>query len=380
MPRIYLDNAATSWPKPDAVHTAMDVFARECGAASGRGAYSSASVAGKVVADARAGVARMIGVSDPHRIVFTANGTAALNLAIHGLLRPGDHVVTTVCEHNSVLRPLHAATQRLGCEIDFAPCDAEGHVTTADILALVTPTTRLVVMTHASNVTGAILPIAEVAAALRSSPTLFLVDAAQTVGRFPIDSESHGIDLVAAPGHKGLLGPTGTGFLYIEPGLEAELVPIWQGGVGSASDDPEMPTTMPERYEAGSLAVTPLAGLAAGIAYIEHEGRKVLCEHVSALTAQLAAGLAALPKLRLLGPAPHAPRAGVVSFTVEGYDAHDVAAVLDASLGIEVRSGLLCAPRIHAVLGAPAGSVRMSPGFFTTEAEIEVAIAAVSSL
>jgi cysteine desulfurase / selenocysteine lyase len=380
MPRIYLDNAATSWPKPDSVYTATDAFARECGAASGRGAYSSATEAGKVVAAARAGVARMIGVSDPSRIVFTANGTAALNLAIHGLLRAGDHVVTTVCEHNSVLRPLHAAAQQLGCVVDFAPCDAEGHVTTADILALVTPTTRLVVMTHASNVTGAILPIAEVAAALRSSPTLLLLDAAQTVGRLPLDAESHGIDLIAAPGHKGLLGPTGTGFLYIETGLEAKLTPIWQGGVGSASDDLEMPTTMPERYEAGSLAVTPLAGLAKGIAYIEHGGRKVLCEHVCTLTAQLAAGLAALPKLKLLGPAPHAPRAGVVSFTLEGYDAHDVAAILDASFGIEARSGLHCAARIHAALGAPAGSVRMSPGCFTTEAEIESAIAAVANL
>ena len=232
--RIYLDNAATSWPKPDSVYAAVDAYQRELGAAGGRGGYRSGVEADRLLARARQAVARLVAVESPRQIVFTSSGTDALHLAIDGLLRPGDHVVTTVCEHNSVLRPLRALRETADVSISYVRCDAQGFVSPDDVRAALRPNTRLVAVVHASNVTGAIQPIDEIGPIAREADAFFLVDAAQSLGHVPIDVSQIAVDLLAAPGHKGLLGPLGTGVLYIRPCVERELQPLRCGGTGSS--------------------------------------------------------------------------------------------------------------------------------------------------
>ena len=228
--RIYLDNAATSWPKPEAVYDAVDRYQREVGGPNGRSGYREALEANRVVERARRGVAKLIGAPDPLHVVFGCNGTDVLNLAIRGSVRPGDHVVTTVCDHNSVLRPLRALREQHDVTVTYVPCDGQGFVSPDDVRAALRPNTRLVAVVHASNVTGAIQPIAEIGPIVRESEALFLVDAAQSLGHVPIDVRQLEVDLLAAPGHKGLLGPLGTGVLYLRPGVErdAGTAPLWR--------------------------------------------------------------------------------------------------------------------------------------------------------
>ncbi|MGE0610694.1 MAG: aminotransferase class V-fold PLP-dependent enzyme, partial [Pirellulales bacterium] len=242
-PRIYLDNAATSWPKPDAVYDAVDRYQRECGAAYGRGVYAEATQAARLVEAARQGLAKWLGAGDPRRIAFTCNGTDAINLALHGLLRAGDHVVTTVVEHNSVLRPLRYLEDAGQINVDRVPCDGQGLVDAEAIRLALRPNTRLIALTHVSNVTGAIQPVDAVSAIAQEQGALLLIDAAQSAGHLPLNLARLPADLLAAPGHKGLLGPLGTGFLYVRPGLE--LRPVRQGGTGSHSNDDHQPADMP---------------------------------------------------------------------------------------------------------------------------------------
>src|SRR5262245_56545511 len=229
MKRIYLDNAATSWPKPEPAYRPLDRFQRQLGAPAGRSSYAEASEVERMIRSCRKKIADLIGASDPSRIIFTLNGTDSLNLALHGVLRPGDHVVTTVCEHNSVLRPLRFLAQR-DVTTSYVPCDGQGYVDPDNIRRVMTPKTRLIAMIHASNVTGAIQPAAEVGHIAAEQGVLFLLDAAQSLGHVPIDVSALGCHLLAAPGHKGLLGPLGTGVLYVAPGVEEHLLPLRQGG------------------------------------------------------------------------------------------------------------------------------------------------------
>ena len=380
MDRIYLDNSATSWPKPDAVYDAIDHYQRQIGASVGRGAYVSAQQAQRLVAETRAACARLLGIADPKQLVFTANGTASLNLAIHGLLQPADHVVTTVCEHNSVLRPLYWQAEHNGIELTHVGCDAAGFVDPAAIAEAISPGTRLVAVTHASNVTGAIQPIAEIIRIAHDAGALVLVDAAQTAGGVPIDVSELEIDLLACGGHKSLLGPAGTGLLYIRPGLEAQLRPLFQGGTGTDSLSKTPPEQLPEKYETGSLNTFALAGLGAAAKYLEQQTIAAIQQHHHLLTHQLLDGLATIPNITVLGPAVDQPRVAVVSCTVDGYDPQEFAAMLDASCGIECRAGLHCAPRMHAALGTAqtGGTVRFSPGWSTTAAEINATLEAVA--
>ncbi len=379
--RIYLDNAATSWPKPDAVYDAVDRYMRESGAPAGRSVYAEAHQANQIVAATRAAVARLIGADDPRRIAFTLNGTEALNIAIHGLVDEGDRVVTTVAEHNSVLRPLRELESTRGVRVDRVSCNVRGFVDPDDVRAAMGAKTKLVVVTHASNVTGTIQWVADIARIAHERGALVLVDAAQTLGYLPVHVGELGIDLLAAPGHKGLLGPLGTGLLYVRAGVEAKLRTLRQGGTGTQSDQDRHPQTLPYKYEAGSLNVPGIVGLSAGIDFLRLQGNKLRSHHQH-LCERLVAGLIEIEGVKVFGPADPADRVGVVSITIDGYDPQEVAAMLDGAHRIQVRAGFHCAPLMHAAIGTIdlGGAVRFSIGVFNTEADIDAAIYAVAEV
>jgi cysteine desulfurase / selenocysteine lyase len=380
--RIYLDNAATSWPKPEPVYAAVDRYQRDIGAAAGRGGYREAVEAQRAVDAARRGCAALLGVEDPRRIVFTANGTDALNLAIHGLLRPADHVITTVCEHNSVLRPLAEASHSRDVHVSIIGCDETGVVDLDELKKSLRPNTRLLAITHASNVTGAVQPVAEAASLAHAAGALVLVDAAQTAGHLPVDVKRFDADLLAASGHKGLLGPLGTGLLYVREGLEPELAPVRQGGTGIDSQSDRQPNELPWRYEAGNLNTPALAGMAAAVQFLNERSVREVAAHESALIERLLNGLSEIKTARIYGPQGSQVRAAVVSFTIEGYDPQEFAAALDSSCGVQCRAGLHCAPRMHQALGTDAigGTVRFSVGWSTTDKDVDSALRAVAAI
>lgn len=379
--RIYLDNAATSWPKPDAVYDAVNRYMRECGAPAGRSVYAEAHQANQAVAAARSAVAKFIAADDARRVVFTLNGTDALNIAIHGLVDEGDHVVTTVAEHNSVLRPLRELETTRGLSVDRVRCNARGYVDPDDVRAAIGPKTKLVAITHASNVTGTIQPVADIARVAHERGVLVLVDAAQTLGYVPVHVGELDVDLLAAPGHKGLLGPLGTGVLYIRAGIESRLRTTRQGGTGTQSNQDQHPETLPYKYEAGSLNVPGVVGLGAGIDFLRLQGTKLRTHHQQ-LTERLLAGLIDIEGVKVFGPAEPNDRVGVVSITIDGYDPQEVAAMLDGAHRVQVRAGYHCAPLMHAAVGTIdlGGSVRLSIGMFNTEADIDAAIQAVAEV
>lgn len=382
-PRIYLDNAATSWPKPEAVYAAVDRYQRECGVAIGRGATRQAAAAQRIIDRCRDRAAQLLGAASPRSIVFTFNGTDALNLALHGLLRPGDHVVTTVLEHNSVLRPLAALRDRRGVETTYVPAGGGGVIDPREIERAITPRTVLVTVLHVSNVTGAIQPVEEAARVAHKHGALFLLDAAQSVGHLPFDVVEVDADLLACSGHKGLLGPLGTGLLYIRPGIEAHLDSLRQGGTGSQSESDLQPETMPDKFEAGNHNAPGLAGLEAAFGWIETQGGvAALRRHEVETMEPLLAGLRELTGVRVHGPENARARTGVVSLSLDGFAPHEAAAVLDDQFGIESRAGLHCAPGAHRALGtlAAGGTLRLSLGPFVTPGQIDATLQALRAL
>jgi cysteine desulfurase family protein len=380
--RIYLDNAATSWPKPQSVYAAVERAMREVGAPAGRGVYREADEAARLVADARRRVAALLGAEEPRRVAFTLNGTDSLNLAIYGLLKPGDHVVTTVIEHNSVLRPLRRLEQTGGVTVTRVPCDGEGIIDPQEMAKAVSRQTRLIALIHASNVTGALQPIEEVGRVAREREVLFLVDAAQTVGRVPLDVRNIGCSLLAAPGHKGLMGPLGTGVLYIAPGIEQQLASVRQGGTGTQSEEDLQPETLPDKYEAGNLNVPALAGLAAGAAWLQEQGLEEVHRRVSDLTTRLVQGFREIDGVTVFGPAEPGRRIDVVSIVIVGCQPHEAAVMLDTAHRIQTRPGLHCAPLMHRALGTieGGGTLRFSVGPFNTEEEIDQTVNAVAEI
>jgi cysteine desulfurase family protein len=375
--RIYLDNAATSWPKPEAVYEAVDRYQREIGAPNGRSGYREALEANRIVERARRGVAELIGAADASRVVFGFNGTDVLNLAIRGIVRAGDHVVTTVCDHNSVLRPLRALRETLDVDVTYVPCDGQGFVSPDDVRAALRPNTRLVAVIHASNVTGAIQPVEEIGRIVRESDAVFLVDAAQSLGHVPIDVGRLEVDLLAAPGHKGLLGPLGTGVLYIRPGVERALQPLRCGGTGTRSEEDRQPDDLPDKYESGNHNLIGLAGLAAATDFLRDETVEAVHAHHARLAVRLLEGLREIGAVSVHGPQTNSNRTSVVSVTVEGYDPQELAAVLESAGNIQCRAGLHCAPRMHEALGTTVGgTLRLSPGYFTTLDDIDIVLAA----
>ena len=376
--RIYLDNAATSFPKPEAVYDAVDRYNRHSGVAVGRGAYREAMEIQGVVNRCRHRAASLIGAEAPERVLFTFNGTDSLNLALHGLLRPGDHVVTSRLEHNSVLRPLRELQVRSNVEVTYVEADRHGCVAADDFRAAVRTNTRLVALIHASNVVGTLQPIDDVGEIARRAGALFLVDAAQSAGHLPIDVGRSPIDLWACPGHKGLLGPLGTGLLYVRPGIEEQLSSIRQGGTGSNSEDDRQPASLPDKYESGNHNAPGLCGLEASLAYLEERGIESIREHERQLTARLLEGLKGIGGLTVYGPGDADACVGVVSLGIEGFEPQVLASILDENFGIQTRAGLHCAPGVHRALGTleSGGTVRLSTGPFTTPEDIDAALEA----
>lgn len=377
--RVYLDNAATSWPKPETVYQAVDHFQRQIGASAGRGNYSDALRSRDILDQTRLRLRQLLCAPAEGLFLFAFNGTDALNLALHGLLTERCHCITTVTEHNSVLRPLRELAARKGVEVSYARCDGAGRVDPAEIERLVREDTRLVALNHASNVTGAVQPLDAIGELARAHGARLLVDAAQSAGHIPIELERSPIDLLASSGHKGLLGPLGTGFLYLAPGLESELVTCRQGGTGTDSDQDLQPQRGSDKFEVGNPNALGLAGLSAGLAYVlahaaDHRSR------LRAMTEQLLHGLENLPGVCVYGPNDADQRVSVVSFSVDGYPCHEVAHLLELLGGIQVRAGLMCAPRMHQELGTPEGLVRVSPGPFNSPAEIELLLTTLRTI
>ena len=374
----YLDNAATSWPKPEFVYQAVDHFMREVGATPGRGGYRREEEAAHLADETRAFLAELFHAPDPNGVAFTMNATQAINMALKGLLKPGDHVITSSIEHNAVWRPLKALERR-GVAVTAVPCARSGALDPADVEAAIQPSTRLIAMLHASNVLGTILPVAEIGALARRRGIPFLVDAAQTAGAYPIDMQAMNIDLLAFPGHKGLFGPHGTGGLVVRPGLALE---TWiEGGSGTESAPETMPEALPLRLEAGTQNASGIAGLLAGVRFVLEQGVARIREHEMTLTALLIDALRGTAGLTILGPDDPTQRTAVVSVTIEGYVPDQLAAVLDQVFDIATRAGLHCAPQAHRTAGMQeSGALRFSPGYFNTADEIHEATEALKSI
>lgn len=375
MPTIYMDNAATSYPKPEAVYKAADDFNRYIGANPGRGSSQQALKSGSILLQAREAVAGLFNIADSSHIAFMANVTEAINVGLKGILKRGDHVITTSMEHNSVARPLYALTGQ-GVEWTAVKCAPDGSLDPKDIRSAIKPHTRMICLLHASNLTGTIMPIAEVGLIARDNGLLFMVDSAQSAGALPVDVEEQNIDLLAFTGHKSLLGPQGTGGLYIKPGVKIK--PMKEGGTGSFSASLTHPQAMPDLLESGTLNTPGIAGLLAGINFIKETGIDKIADHESAMTELLLTGLAEIKGVTVYGPGDIKRQTAVAAFNIAGKDCGEVSAGLDYEFGIITRSGLHCAPLAHKTTGTfNTGACRLSPGFFTTAEEIKKVIKAV---
>lgn len=380
--RIYLDNAATSFPKPESVYSAMDDYNRENGAAIGRGSYRATIEATAIVQRCRTKIAQLLGAEGPERILFTFNCTDSLNTALHGVMKAGDHVITSIIDHNSVQRPLTEMCRTMGIEVTRIGADATGKVDPGEFKRALRPKTKLIALIHASNVTGTIQPIADVGRIAREAGALFLVDAAQTAGHLPISLKELPIDILAAPGHKGLLGPLGTGILYLRPGVENRVSSFRQGGTGTRSEDDIQPESLPDKYESGNHNGPGLVGLEASVSWLLERGVEAVHGNGQKLAQQLIDGLMGISRVRLFGPASAEGRVAVVSVAIDGIAPQHVAAILDQSFGIETRAGLHCAPGTHRAIGSfdIGGTVRFSVGPFTTSAAVATAVEALQQI
>jgi cysteine desulfurase family protein len=376
----YLDNAATTYPKPEVVYRAMDRFAREAGGNPGRSGHHRSLETAREVLRAREAVAGLLGVGDSSRVIFTKNATEALNVVIQAILRPGGgHAVITSLDHNSVWRPLDALSRTGDVSYTIVDCEPDGSLDLSRMREALLPDTRLIACTHASNVLGILLPLEAVAELARERGIPLLVDAAQTAGRFPLNPEGMGIQYLAFTGHKELFGPQGTGGLYIAPGREIE--PLIYGGTGSRSERSQQPDFLPDRYESGTLNALGLAGLRAGVDFVVSKGVEEIRLHEGELTACLIEGLLELPGATVYGPRDWERRVGVVSFNLDGLTSSEVATRLDESYGICVRSGLHCAPLAHRTMGTlEIGTVRASFSYLNTAEDVEYLLEALGEI
>jgi len=377
---IYFDNAATSWPKPDKTWKAMEHFMRNIGANPGRSGHQQSIEAGRILLETRVALAEIFKVADPLRLVFTSNATEALNLAIHGILCPGDHVITSSMEHNSVMRPLRFLEMK-GVELTIIECSPEGELDAHEIEKNIKHNTRLIILTHASNVVGTLLPVYEVGEIAERYNVTFCVDAAQTAGAYPIDVGTMKIDLLAFTGHKSLFGPQGTGGLYIREGIEKVLEPLTRGGTGSKSEFQEQPDFLPDKYESGTPNTVGIAGLGAGVRFILSQDINNIRTREEAFTHMLNKELKSIPGVKVYGCDDAQRQIAVVSFNITSLTPSQVAMELEETFHIMCRPGLHCAPAAHRTIGTfPQGTVRLSAGYFNTEKEIHYVPEAVSQI
>ena len=375
---VYLDNAATSFPKPMSVYNAVEKTMRDSCGNPGRSGHKLSLSAGRIIDEARMLCASLFNAGSPENIVFTNNTTTALNMAIKGILKPGDHVITSTLEHNSVARPL-TRMETNGISVTKIPTDIISGINLENLNEYISSNTKLFICSHISNVTGTINNVAAIGDFCREHNIILLVDAAQSAGTRPIDVQAMQIDMMAFPGHKGLFGPQGTGGLYIKPGIELET--IIEGGTGSLSESLYQPVTMPEKFESGTQNTPGLAGLAAGIRFIMETGIETIKQHESMLTNRLLEGLTKIEDIELVGPKLGTDRGSVVSIRFSNIQAADAALMLDAAFNIATRSGLHCASDAHRTAGTIecGGTLRISPGFFNTEDDINYCLQALTS-
>jgi len=381
MKLVYLDNSATSWPKPQGVVEAIRKAIEKYGANPGRSGHKLAIEAARIIYQTREALAELFGLEDPERIILTKNVTEALNLVLYGFLKPGDHVITSSMEHNSVMRPLRDLEKK-GVEVTQIRASEKGEIDPRDLLKSIRKNTKLVVLVHISNVTGTIMPVEEILKITKDHGIPLLLDAAQSAGTIPINLRELPVDLLAFTGHKGLFGPQGTGGLVINTeGLEEKIEPLMRGGTGSKSEEEEQPEFLPDKYESGTPNTPGIAGLGEGVRFILKEGINRIMEKKEKLTLKLLEGLKEIKGVKLYGSLDPKKQIGIVSFNVERKSPSEVSHLLDEKYNILSRPGLHCAPSAHKTIGTfPFGTVRFSVGYFNTEEEIEYALQAVKNL
>lgn len=375
---IYLDNAATTFPKPSVLIKKMNECINEYCGNPGRSGHQMSLRTAEEIYETRKEIANLINCQDPQRIIFTDNTTDSLNLGIKGALEPGDHVITTSMEHNSVLRPIIALAKN-NVEYTIIRCKKDGTVTPEDIKKAIKPNTKLIVCTHASNITGTIFPIKEIGEIAKKYNILFLVDAAQSGGIIEVDSKKNNIDMLAMPGHKGLLGPQGTGFLYVKEGII--LKHLKEGGTGTESSNLFQPFEMPEGYESGTLNAPGIIGLGETIKFIKKQGINEIKRHEDELTNHLYEELKQIKKVKLYGPTEKNNKTGIVLFNIDKMNGEEVSYQLDKNFSIASRAGYHCAGMAHETIGTQeSGAVRLSIGYFNTMKEIQKAVFAVKKI
>lgn len=375
---IYMDNGATSYPKPrEVIETLIDVTANYC-ANPGRSGHFMAARTAQEIYKTRLALARLFNIEDAARLVFTKNCTEAINLALKGILKDGDHVVTSSMEHNSIVRPLMELRKK-GVSTTFVSCRQDGSLDPDDVKAAIRRNTRLVILTAASNVTGTKMPLEEVGRIAVRKGILFMVDGAQGAGHMDLDVQKNHIDILAVPGHKGLMGPQGTGALYIRKGVQS--APLLAGGTGSRSKDEEQPEDFPEGYEAGTVNSPGIIALGAAVRFINKIGVKVIEAHEQRLTERLQKGLDEIDGVVIYGPEDTAQKTAVVAMNIEGIDCEEAANILNDRYGIAVRAGFHCSGRAHDTIGTGnIGCMRICPGLYTSDKEIDEVIRAVGDI
>ncbi|AZR74295.1 cysteine desulfurase [Anoxybacter fermentans] len=376
---IYLDNAATSWPKPEKVYQKMDQFFRKYGANPGRAGHKMAAYAGREIFEVREKLAEFFGAKDSSEIIFTSNATHSLNLGIRGVVEKGDHVITSCLEHNSVIRPLKELERNGIIELSIIGLTESGDLDFDSLKKAIKENTKLIVMTHGSNVTGHIFDIGKIAKLAKEKGVLVMIDAAQTAGILPINLQELPIDMMAFPGHKSLYGPPGTGGLYIRKGIKIN--PIFAGGTGSKSEELYQPEVWPDKFESGTLNSVGIVGLGAGLDFIKKEGLEQIWEHEYYLTQKFMEGLLSIDKVKVYGPELGKIRTPVVSFNIGEESSSEVGYILDQVFDIAVRSGLHCSPLAHQTIGTfEQGTVRVSFGYFNNIKDVEETLKAIEEI
>ena len=380
MPAVYLDQAATSFPKPPCVADAMAAYITQVGANVNRGVYGTAQQAERTVLRLRQRLCALFDFDDPTHVVLTPGNTWGLNLVLGGALHPGDHCIVSAMEHNAVMRPLHRLAGQ-GVTFDRIPCDEEGFLDLTALEKLFRPNTKLVVLAHASNVSGTLQDAAAVGRICAAHGVPFCLDAAQTAGHLPLSFKELGLAALSVPAHKGLMGPQGLGALLLAPDFAKALDPYVTGGTGSASDSEEQPGYMPDKFEPGTQNLPGIYGWEAALAYLAEIGVETVRAHDVAISRRFMEGLSTIPGVALKGPKDPERRVGVFSLDFAGRDNAEVAYTLENQFGILTRCGLHCAPAAHKTLGTfPRGTVRFSTGWFTSEADIDAALAAIRAV